>query len=72
MSTKNLPGGKGRPASRADNLAAICEPNIWKWGTSTYGNPKGLHGLYRDNLTSTLWNMYINEDYNSANEIQIY
>jgi hypothetical protein len=27
-STRNLPGGKNRPASRADNLAAICEPNV--------------------------------------------
>jgi hypothetical protein len=25
MSTRNLPGGKGRPASKADNLSAICE-----------------------------------------------
>jgi hypothetical protein len=28
MSTKNLPGGKKRPARRADNMAAICEPNV--------------------------------------------
>jgi hypothetical protein len=28
MSTRNLPGGKGRPARRADNLAAICELNV--------------------------------------------
>jgi hypothetical protein len=28
MSTKNLTGGKGRPARRADNLTAICEPII--------------------------------------------
>jgi hypothetical protein len=27
MSTTNLPGCKKRPARRADNLAAICEPN---------------------------------------------
>jgi hypothetical protein len=26
MGTRNLPGGKGRPASGADNLTAICEP----------------------------------------------
>jgi hypothetical protein len=25
MSTWNLPGGKGRPARKADNLTAICE-----------------------------------------------
>jgi hypothetical protein len=28
MSTKNLPGGKGRPARKADNLTAICEPIV--------------------------------------------
>jgi hypothetical protein len=28
MSTRNLPGGKKRPARRVDNLAAICKPNI--------------------------------------------
>jgi hypothetical protein len=28
MSTRNLPGGKGRPARRTDNLAAIFEPNV--------------------------------------------
>jgi hypothetical protein len=25
MGTRNLPGGKGRPARKADNLTAICE-----------------------------------------------
>jgi hypothetical protein len=28
MSTRNLSGGKKRPAHRADNLAAIYEPNV--------------------------------------------
>jgi hypothetical protein len=28
MSTRNLPGGKMRPARKADNLAAICEPIV--------------------------------------------
>jgi hypothetical protein len=28
LSTRNLPGGKKRPACRADNLAAICEPIV--------------------------------------------
>jgi hypothetical protein len=27
-STRNLPGGKKQPARRADNLTAICEPNV--------------------------------------------
>jgi hypothetical protein len=30
MSTGNLPGDKGRPARKADNLTAICEPIVWK------------------------------------------
>jgi hypothetical protein len=28
MSTRNLPGGRKRPARRADNLAAIYDPNV--------------------------------------------
>jgi hypothetical protein len=28
MSTRKLPGGKKRPERRADNLAAIYEPNV--------------------------------------------
>jgi hypothetical protein len=28
MSTKNVPGGKGRPARKADNLTAIYEPIV--------------------------------------------
>jgi hypothetical protein len=28
MSITNVSGGKKRPARRADNLAAICEPNV--------------------------------------------
>jgi hypothetical protein len=30
MNTRNLPGGKGRPEPKADNLTAICEPIICK------------------------------------------
>jgi hypothetical protein len=33
MSNRNIPGGKKRPAHSADNLAAICEPNVWKCGS---------------------------------------
>jgi hypothetical protein len=28
MNTRNLPWGKGRPARKAENLAAICEPIV--------------------------------------------
>jgi hypothetical protein len=48
-STRNLPGRKGRPARKADNLTAICEliclENV---GASTFHNPMGLHGLLQD------------------------
>jgi hypothetical protein len=32
MSTRNLPAGRGegRPARKADNLTAICEPIVWR------------------------------------------
>jgi hypothetical protein len=30
MSTRILPGGKGRPALKADNLTAICEPTVYR------------------------------------------
>jgi hypothetical protein len=29
MSTRNLPGGEERPARKADNLTAICEPIVY-------------------------------------------
>jgi hypothetical protein len=45
MSTRNLPGGKGRPVLIADNLTAICQPIVYRmweprslttlWATST-------------------------------------
>jgi hypothetical protein len=39
MSTRNLPGGKKRPARRADNLDTICEPNVWKCGSLNFPQP---------------------------------
>jgi hypothetical protein len=52
MSTKNIPGGEGRPALKADNLTAICEPIVYKmW------EPQHLTALwvstarYRDTFT---------------------
>jgi hypothetical protein len=43
----NLLEDKKRPARRIDNLAAMSE----HVGASTSHNPKGIHGLYRDNFT---------------------
>jgi hypothetical protein len=46
MSTRNLPGDKGRlPARKADNLTAICVPIFENIETSTSLNPIDLHGL---------------------------
>jgi hypothetical protein len=30
MSTRHFPGGELRPARKADNFTAICEPIVWK------------------------------------------
>jgi hypothetical protein len=55
MSTRNLPGGKGRPARKANNLSVIYEyesivyKNVGAWASH---NPMGLHGAcYRDSFT---------------------
>jgi hypothetical protein len=51
MSTRNIPGGKGRLARGADNLTAICEPIcLESVGASTSHNPMGLHDLLQGYL----------------------
>jgi hypothetical protein len=46
MSTRNLPGRKGRPALKADSLTANCEPMVQKnVGASTSHSRMGLQGL---------------------------
>jgi hypothetical protein len=35
MSTRNLPGGKGRPARKGDNLTVVCEQTLENVGAST-------------------------------------
>jgi hypothetical protein len=57
MSTRNLPGSKGRPARLADNLTAICEPRCLKtvWAfMACYGIALPLHFIRRVNRTSLL------------------
>jgi hypothetical protein len=39
ISTTNLPRGKKQPARRADDLAAICEPNVCKFGSLNLSQP---------------------------------
>jgi hypothetical protein len=46
MIKRKIPGGKGRPARKADNLTAICQPiGLWNVGASTFHNTMDLHGL---------------------------
>jgi hypothetical protein len=40
-STRNLPGGKGQPARKADNFTAICEPTARKCGSLNVSQPYG-------------------------------
>jgi hypothetical protein len=52
MSTRNVPGGKNWPARRADNLAAICEPNVYKiWEPQRLATLRASTACYRDSFT---------------------
>jgi hypothetical protein len=52
MSTRNLPGPKGRPARKADNLTAICEPIVWKmWQSRRLTTWWPSTACYRDSFT---------------------
>jgi hypothetical protein len=54
MSTRNLPGGKGRPARRpkAHNFAAICEPTVYKiWKSRRLTTLWASTAYYRDSFT---------------------
>jgi hypothetical protein len=52
MSTRNLPGGKGRPAPEADNLTAICEPIVYKmWEPEHLTTLWASTACYRDSFT---------------------
>jgi hypothetical protein len=51
MSTRNLPGGKGRPARKADNLTAICEPIVQKlWEPRRFTVLWAVTVCYRDSI----------------------
>jgi hypothetical protein len=52
MSTRNLPGDKRRPARKADNLTAICEPIYYKmWENRRLTTLCASTGCDRDNFT---------------------
>jgi hypothetical protein len=51
MSTRNLPGGKGRPAHEADKLTAICEPIVKKmWEPRLLTNLWAFTACCKDSL----------------------
>jgi hypothetical protein len=52
MSTRILPGGKGRPARKADNLTAICELIFYKmWEPRRLTTLWASTACYRDSFT---------------------
>jgi hypothetical protein len=52
MRTRNLPGGKGRPARKADNLTVICEPIVQKiWEPRRLTTLWASTACYRDSFT---------------------
>jgi hypothetical protein len=56
MSTKDLPGGKGRPERKADNLTAISEPIIMKmWQPRSLTTLWASTACYRDSFTFYLF-----------------
>jgi hypothetical protein len=51
LSARNLPGGKGRPASKVDNLTTAC--NFWNlMSHSSTGFQGLLHGEFYLSITS--------------------
>jgi hypothetical protein len=49
MSTRNLPGCKGQPAHKADNLTTICEPIVYKmWEPRRLTTLWAFTACYRD------------------------
>jgi hypothetical protein len=51
ISTRNLPGGKGRSARTADNLIVICEPTVQKmWKPQRLTTVWASTACYRDSL----------------------
>jgi hypothetical protein len=52
MNTRNLPGGKGRPAREADNLTSICETTVQKmWEPQRLTTLWAFMACYMDSFT---------------------
>jgi hypothetical protein len=61
MSTRNLLGGKGRPARGADTLTFICEPLSRKCGSLDVSTLWAFTACYRDNFCNLSCNHTCNE-----------
>jgi hypothetical protein len=58
MSTRNLPGGKGRPARQDDNLPpSVSRLSREYVGASMSHNPMDLHGMLQGQLYPFLFAM---------------
>jgi hypothetical protein len=58
MSTKNLLRGKWQPASKVDNLTAICEPTVQKiWEPRRLTTLWASTACYRDSFTLYIENV---------------
>jgi hypothetical protein len=54
MSNRNLPGGKGRPARKANILTAICEPAVYNmWEPRRLTTLKAPTACYKDTFPNT-------------------
>jgi hypothetical protein len=52
MNTRNISGGKGRPARYADKLTAICEPVVQKvWDPRRLTTVWASTAFYRESST---------------------
>jgi hypothetical protein len=61
MSTWYIPGGIGRPARKADNLTAICEPIVYKmWEPQHLTTLWASTARYRDSFAFYLLSYGIN------------
>jgi hypothetical protein len=55
MSNRNLPEGKVRPASKADNITAVCKPIVYRmWEPQRLTTLWDSTAFYRDGFTFTL------------------
>jgi hypothetical protein len=68
MSTRILPGGKGRPERKVHNFTAICEPTVSKCGGLDVSEPYGLPGpgtgialLFQQEQMEPILNKYSSE-----------